>query len=196
MASWHARMIDTGAHTDVLRIHDGEAPLAWRDAIEPLTESGELRAFLRDLLVSSRFDAFFWETPPITVDTLEQPFEMALVDAPRLAGTAADPEAFAERFTPDRDVAVFPNLGRDALLVVPCPRGPSDAYAHLASFVRSAPARQIDALFREVGGAVAARVSEAPMWLSTAGLGVAWLHVRLDDRPKYYRHAPYTRFPR
>ncbi len=26
-----------------------------------------------------------------------------------------------------------------------------------------------------------------------AGLGVAWLHIRLDDRPKYYRHAPYAR---
>ncbi|MGI9175867.1 MAG: DUF6940 family protein [Rhodothermales bacterium] len=24
------------------------------------------------------------------------------------------------------------------------------------------------------------------MWLSTAGGGVSWLHVRLDSRPKYY----------
>jgi hypothetical protein len=37
------------------------------------------------------------------------------------------------------------------------------------------------------------RVSAKPVWLSTAGGGVAWLHVRLDDRPKYYAHAPYRR---
>jgi len=30
-----------------------------------------------------------------------------------------------------------------------------------------------------------------PTWLSTAGGGVAWLHVRLDTRPKYYRYNPY-----
>jgi NADH:ubiquinone oxidoreductase subunit len=35
------------------------------------------------------------------------------------------------------------------------------------------------------------RVGEQPVWLSTAGMGVAWLHVRLDDRPKYYGYSPY-----
>jgi hypothetical protein len=30
-----------------------------------------------------------------------------------------------------------------------------------------------------------------PLWLSTAGQGVFWLHVRLDRYPKYYNHAPY-----
>lgn len=37
-----------------------------------------------------------------------------------------------------------------------------------------------------------ARVGTRPVWLSTAGAGVAWLHVRLDDRPKYYSYRPYT----
>ena len=35
---------------------------------------------------------------------------------------------------------------------------------------------------------------DAPTWVSTAGGGVAWLHVRLDSAPKYYTHRPYTRF--
>ena len=29
------------------------------------------------------------------------------------------------------------------------------------------------------------------LWVSTSGLGVYWLHVRLDSYPKYYQHAPY-----
>lgn len=31
----------------------------------------------------------------------------------------------------------------------------------------------------------------SPFWLSTAGMGVSWLHVRLDERPKYYRFQEY-----
>jgi hypothetical protein len=43
---------------------------------------------------------------------------------------------------------------------------------------------------------MAERIGEAPVWLSTAGMGVAWLHVRLDSRPTYYGHRPYKTFDR
>ena len=49
------------------------------------------------------------------------------------------------------------------------------------------------ALWRTVGEAVSERITDRPLWLSTAGGGVAWLHVRLDSRPKYYGHTPYAR---
>ena len=35
------------------------------------------------------------------------------------------------------------------------------------------------------------RIGPLPVWLSTAGGGVDWLHMRLDERPKYYRHLPW-----
>jgi hypothetical protein len=68
------------------------------------------------------------------------------------------------------------------------------AAAHLAAFVRSASADVIDDLWSSVGRAVARRraAKPDPVWISTAGLGVYWLHVRLDDRPKYYRHRAFT----
>ena len=69
------------------------------------------------------------------------------------------------------------------------------AYGHLAAFVREAPREQVHALWARVGELVLERVSNVPLWLSTAGGGVAWLHVRLDSRPKYYTHAPYRRAP-
>ncbi len=195
MGSWRARVVDEGTRTHVMGITGGDEALRWSEVIELLTRNAEFRAFLRDVWAGSPFSAFFWETPPITLEVLERPFQRALVEAPSLARTAPDASAFADRFArSDADVAVFPNLGGDAILVVPCPRGPHDAYAHLASFVRRAPTAQVDALLCELGRAVAGRVSDEPLWVSTAGLGVSWLHVRLDDRPKYYRHSPYVTF--
>ena len=33
------------------------------------------------------------------------------------------------------------------------------------------------------------------IWLSTSGDGVPWLHVRVSDVPKRYRHSEYTALP-
>jgi hypothetical protein len=83
------------------------------------------------------------------------------------------------------------SLGGDAQLIVPSPRTEISAYGHLAAFLRQAPQRQLDAFWRVVSTAVQSRIGEKPLWLNTAGGGVAWLHVRLDSRPKYYGYAPY-----
>jgi hypothetical protein len=123
---------------------------------------------------------------------MTQPFEFVLLDSPGLA-RRPDPEAFAEHFGcgPETGVIEFPNLGGDAIMIVPCPLSAPSAYGHLAAFVREAPEPQQQALWQSVGEAMARRVSAKPVWLSTAGAGVSWLHVRLDDRPKYYGFGPY-----
>lgn len=36
--------------------------------------------------------------------------------------------------------------------------------------------------------------TDYPIWLSTSGLGVYWLHMRLDRRPKYYTYEPFKEF--
>jgi hypothetical protein len=162
-----------------------EALLGWR-------EDAAFRSWFNEILAGAPFAAFRWETPPVSVATLGRPFEFVLLDSPGLA-RRADPEAFAEHFegAPGAEVVVFPNLGRDAVMVVPCPVAAPAAYAHLAAFVREAPDRQRHALWQSVGQAMLRRVGIEPVWLSTAGAGVAWLHVRLDDRPKYYGFGPY-----
>ena len=65
------------------------------------------------------------------------------------------------------------------------------AYGHLAAFVREAPQAQRHTLWQVVGAALDERIGVRPTWLSTSGLGVSWLHVRLDSRPKYYQYEPY-----
>ncbi len=122
--------------------------------------------------------------------TLQRPFEFVVLDAPNLQ-PAPDQKSFAGHFSASEDVVVFPSLGKDSTLIVPSPRGPAVHYVHLASFLRGAPPTQINALWMHSGSALKQRLGSSPVWLSTAGGGVAWLHVRLDQRPKYYWYGPY-----
>jgi hypothetical protein len=162
------------------------------DVIAAWRGDASFRSFFNTLLAKAPYSAFRWETPVLTAATVSKPFEFVLLDSPGLA-RRVDREAFAEFFAAEKLVVSFANLGKDAVLVVPCPGEDNDSYGHLAAFVRSAPAAQIDALWQAVGEAMARRVGEMPVWLSTAGGGVSWLHVRLDDRPKYYGYGPYRR---
>jgi hypothetical protein len=167
----------------------------FRDVQDGWSNDVVFRGLWNRLLADSESRAFRWETPPLTQSTTNRAFECVLLNSPGL-DRPADPHAFAEHF-PARGshetVVAFANLGGDAIMVVPAPLGPRNAYGHLAAFVRKAPEKQRDQLWQTVAAAMERRLSEKPVWLSTAGGGVAWLHVRLDDRPKYYGHEEYGR---
>ena len=169
------------------------APVPYLDVVRLWQDDPPFRARFISVLKDAPFAGYRWETPPVSAATVGRAFEFVLLDTPGLARTP-DPHAFAAQFAAPgagRDVVTFSNLGKDAVLVVPRPAGPPEAYVHLASFVRGAPEAQVHELWRATGAAVEARLGAAPLWLSTAGMGVAWLHVRLDSRPKYYGYEPY-----
>jgi uncharacterized protein DUF6940 len=168
------------------------SPVAYAEVLRRWQHDADFRSWFNGLLAESPFSAFRWETPPLTAATADRPFEFVLLDSPGLA-SSPDADAFAQHFrgAAQADVVEFPNLGNDAILVVPCPRSPVSAYGHLAAFVRQGPETQRHALWQQVGAAMQRRLGAKPVWLSTAGAGVSWLHVRLDDRPKYYGYAPY-----
>lgn len=171
----------------------GTRPATFVEVMHGWQSDVAFRSLFNALLSDTPLAAFRWETPPITTTTVNRPFEFVLLDSPGLA-RRPDTEAFAEHFqdAAETEVVTFSNLGGDAILVVPCPVAASSAYGHLAAFVREAPERQRHALWQAVGEAMLRRVGTRPIWVSTAGAGVAWLHVRLDDRPKYYGFGPYT----
>jgi hypothetical protein len=165
--------------------------LSFADLLRDWKSSGSFREQWIGWLRTLPLAAYAWECPPVTAANLSRQFECTFLSSPSLAGMRPEPEVFAAHFRPDRRAVRFGNLGGDAALVAPCPADDARDFSHLAQFVRTAePARQ-DALWQLVGEAMGARVGAKPVWLSTAGHGVAWLHVRLDSRPKYYQHAAY-----
>jgi len=170
-----------------------DSVLSYAQVIEYWCNNPDFAGFFSGQLAASPFSAFLWETPPITRASIQRPFECVLVDSPCLAHATPDAAAFSEYFDTEsgRTMACFDNLGGDARLIAPCPLEPVSACTHLAAFLRQAPVEATQQLWKAVSVAVTETLGDEPLWISTCGLGVYWLHVRLDNFPKYYRYTPY-----
>lgn len=174
-------------------LDEDHAVLSYTKVLDLWVRSPDFRSYFTDLLAHNPCAAFRWETPPITTSTINRGFEFVVVDTPEFVTRPTDAYTFEEYFADDtgHGVVTFKNIGGDASLVVPSPRTAIDAYGHLGSFVRNAPDNQIEAFWQVVGTTVINSISDTPVWLSSAGGGVAWLHMRLDSAPKYYSYLPY-----
>jgi hypothetical protein len=148
----------------------------------------EARRTLTAALREAPHAAYLWETPPALPGRMA---EFALIDSLALTRSRPDPSAFAAKFD-GSPVATFGNLGGDSVLIAPDPML-APGSTHLAAFLRGAPEEIVDALWTAVGVAAQSWLTSkpSPLWVSTSGLAVPWLHVRLDAAPKYYSHVPY-----
>lgn len=180
-------------HARVVAAADPARAVSRAGFFAALRDDPAARAALTALVHNAPFPGLCLETPPLSAATAALPAELVLVRSDALLAERQDASPFAPQLRADRAVCTFRNLGGDALLVVPHPAHAERA-AHLAEFVRHAAPALVDTFWATLGAAVldeAARRT-SPLWVSTAGLGVAWLHARLDSRPKYYRHRPYV----
>lgn len=175
-----------------LTIRVGVKTLSCREVCDLWRREAGFAIFFSATLAAMPFDAFLWEVRPITMASVDERFECVIVDSPALSGVTADSDPFGTQLDAAHsmdDIATFGNLGGDALLIAPC--AGSLTYAHLAVFVRQAPEQTQYNFWSRVGSALVSQLGSAPVWLSTSGLGVHWLHVRLDRYPKYYTYMPY-----
>ena len=168
--------------------------LTFREVFTLWRDDHPFRSFYNQLIADSPFPAFYWEHPYLTEDRLGGSYEFVLVNSSALALIHSDPAPFNEKFVNNQMAVRFANLRADAELVVPTPQGGNlEAFTHLANFVRQANINQQAAFWKLVGTTAMELMREDARWLSTSGLGVHWLHVRFDSRPKYYTHRPYAK---
>jgi hypothetical protein len=178
-----------GVSLEALR---GGAPVSRQAFYEALRDEAPLRAKLSEVLLGLGMSALAWETAPLSRSNAARAMVQLVLPHPALARTEADPSSFADHLASGagtEGVRWFENFGRDARLVVPCEPRRGARFAHLASFLAHASHAQTDALWQLVGHLACEHLArtDAPVWVSTAGMAVPWLHVRLDLRPKYYR---------
>jgi hypothetical protein len=190
-AVWSARTeeIHNGRRVQICR---QDECISFHSYLKLLETDQEFRSWYTDLLSEAGYEAFFWEHPPLCHANIDLEAEFVLLNSPALAGLRPDPGPFSSYFTNDDKIVSFRSLGGDAQLIAPSPFEPLAACAHLAVFVREAPRAQVGELWCEAGKAMRASLGDRKIWLSTSGLGVSWLHIRLDTYPKYYQHRPYA----
>jgi len=184
----------------------GEASrqLLWNEAVDGLCgDAGALRMLIANVMKAMPYEAFFWECAPVSPATVgTRRFEFVVLPAKGLEMARVDPIPFADHLDDYRGQAIartFTNLGGDSTLVVPTWADPGKqdpaTYTHIARFFREAPEVQQMTLLQELGFAVRQRLQtvhpKTTLWVSTAGLGVYWLHMRVDPKPKYYKHQAY-----
>ena len=174
------------------RIKQDGRIISFTDIITLWQDSEEFRIFYSNLLIEVPFSAYFWENKPVTNKTTGQDYEFIIRGSNVFDAKVADKKAFSSYFREDNDVVSFDNLGGDAKLVVPCFRGNNpEHYTHFASFIRNVNEIQLHKFWQKLGIEYQKAINEKPLWLSTSGLGIYWLHVRLDSIPKYYTYEPY-----
>jgi hypothetical protein len=196
----------------------GKSSVSFAEWIQAMkSNSNSVAETMTIIIRSAPYQALRFETPGVSVETVHQkPFEFVLVNDPHLGQFAAqqDPDTFAEHLEckgatlSDHGPAAcaFVNLGGDARLVAPRNWNsdpPNNNYhGHIAKFMRGGSMEQViqvwgvvaSTLEDELLGDAPTRAKSKPLWFSTAGDGVAWLHFRLDSRPKYYLYRPFGEF--
>lgn len=154
------------------------------------------------ILKNCPFDAYFLEFPPISNKSMfTTSFEFVLIESEKLSKIKTDASAFQEYFDDELmnvNVVTFRNLGGDATLVVPCPNESviSEVYSSISKFVRGAPSGDIADLFSILSRQLIRLLDTHPnkrWWLSTSGLDVPYLHLRICETPKYYNYEPYKK---
>jgi len=131
-----------GQRTEIYR---GTHRLTFLEVVALWQDDTRFLEFYISLLAQAPWPACFWETPPVTAGSVNRVFEFVLLQSRALAAMQTNGTAFDEHFGCELDnegIVAFPNLGGDAVLVVPGPRAPLAAYPHLVAFSRRAPIMQ------------------------------------------------------
>uniref|UniRef100_A0A6T6WIS4 Uncharacterized protein n=1 Tax=Amorphochlora amoebiformis TaxID=1561963 RepID=A0A6T6WIS4_9EUKA len=172
--------------------------MTWSGYVSLLKRNKTFRAFFSYALAKVPFKGYYWECNPVKSGLFDRLLEMAFVESSQLSDIKADSKRFdmhIQKLKGSNSVSVFPNLGRDAYLIVPAQSTKNaQTFAHLAAFVRNAPEDQKQALWEKTGKTFQTVLEQnKTVWVSTHGTGVYWLHVRIDTRPKYYSYTPFTK---
>ncbi|MCH2085483.1 MAG: hypothetical protein MK226_24080 [Saprospiraceae bacterium] len=174
------------------RLKNGEKFLTFKDVFELWTNNPKFVKFYKDQLIKLDYEAFYWEHPAIKKEFLEKKYECILQRSRPLEHLPINESAFKDFIHKNELVTDFLNMGKNAILVVPTKKIDKEIYNHMGKFIRLAEQEQIIEVFKRVGKSILEEIENQKLiWLNTAGLGVVWLHIRMDTRPKYYKTTRY-----
>ena len=180
-------------HSIRFRLKKEDKYLTFKEVFELWINNTAFTSFYTKAILKLDYEAFYWEHPAINAAFLEKKYECVLQRSKPLEHLKINNKAFEEHIsTQNIFVTDFLNLGKNARLIVPTKRTEEEIYNHLGKFIRYAESKQVIAVFKRVGQKMLEEIKKDELiWLNTAGLGVIWLHIRMDAKPKYYKTKTY-----
>ena len=136
-----------------------------------------------------------WEFPPYCSRTANNKAEFMLAKTCKFKKT--DSSSFDDHFIDksNNDVCVFYNISRDTkLITIKSEYDMSQTYmGHIGAFMNNAPIELKHKLLISIGEQMMSYTNNhCPAYLSTHGHGVPWLHIRISNKPKYYKNSNYA----
>ena len=95
-----------------LSILSSRERIAYLEVIQLWQQEKSFCSFWTEVLATAPFSAYFWETPPVSLSSVDRAFEFVLVNSPQLARKSPTPSNFQEYFkstSPEQEVVTFPN---------------------------------------------------------------------------------------
>ena len=176
------------------RFKNGKNNLSFGEVFVLWINNPEFVQFYKAELIKLDFEAFYWEHPAVKKEFLEKKYECILQRSKPLEHLPINERAFKDHIHLKEQAVDFMNLGKNARLVVPTKKSDKEIYNHLGKFIRFAEKEQIAEVFKKIGKSMLEEIeSQKLIWLNTAGLGVIWLHIRMDTVPKYYKTSTYKK---
>ncbi|EDM25266.1 hypothetical protein LNTAR_24843 [Lentisphaera araneosa HTCC2155] len=176
---------------EIYKVMNFGKALNYKLFFQKLKSDINFRTIFIEVLQKSNFRSYRFETPVVNSSSNDKPFEFVLVNSPELSNSQ-DELPFHEHMNMNKEKVIsFLNLSKTSQLIIPNKVSSQDIHSHIANFVRKGPLNQIHELFKIVGNTVLNSIGSSNIWISTAGGGVDWLHIRIDKSPKYYRYKKY-----
>jgi len=174
--------------------------LNWSDIFVLANSNDNFVSTLVQILQSNPFAEYYLEFKPTSFDDMKSTiFEFVIIKTSGFA-LEADMKKFGEKKlnTNSNFIQIFPNPSKNAVLICPCYNHnyPINSYINIGKFMSSANFQQKNIIIKsafETYYYELNKLTNKKLWLSTHGKGVAWLHIRIDQSPKYISWNQYNK---
>lgn len=151
---------------------------------------------LYNFIFDLKTNGIFFECIPVSFKTLKTTFRFVIITTNLFKNIQPNSQPFQSYFNGKSLTTSFLGKSGDVLLVVPQPMNNVSeiTYTHLYNFIKYGSPEYFKNVFAECIKLLCETMQEnknTKYWLSTSGLGVSWLHFRIDTIPKYYNYEEY-----
>jgi len=127
---------------------------------------------------------FMWKCKPVSKLSDKFTYQFKIAKFPLIQDLNSFSEHF-KKYKKSNKVINFYNLSKSTQLIVPYPNENKN-YSHFQLFLQNASNEQQANLWKKIGNVLIEEINNnTKIWLSTHGLGINYIHIRIKASPDY-----------